>query len=55
MPKSPLELLYHIRDECEFLESIKEDLPDIAALEADERLKRAVVRSIEIIGEASKS
>ncbi|MEL6257262.1 MAG: DUF86 domain-containing protein [Bacteroidota bacterium] len=54
MPKSPLELLYHIRDECEFLESTKEDLPDIASLEEDERLKRAVVRSIEIIGEASK-
>ncbi|MBV6655133.1 MAG: DUF86 domain-containing protein [Mameliella sp.] len=54
MSKSPLDYLYHILDECNFVASvitektIKDDLLD------DETLKRAVVRSLEIIGEATK-
>lgn len=54
MSKQPLELLRHILQECEYLTSVitndttKEDLLN------DETLKRAVVRSIEVIGEASK-
>ena len=55
MYKSPIELLRHIQDECMFLENVitpgmtKDDLLD------DEVLKRAVIRSLEIIGEATKS
>lgn len=53
MPKEPLDYLKHIRDECIYLsvvtsEKLKSDFAQ------DETLKRAVVRSLEIIGEASK-
>jgi len=54
MPKIYVELLKHILDECDFIltsfppDSSKKDLVD------DETLKRAVVRSLEIIGEATK-
>ncbi|GHT17129.1 DUF86 domain-containing protein [Bacteroidia bacterium] len=53
MPKSPVEYLRHIADECQFILSIA---PAIAQenLLADETKKRALVRSLEIIGEASK-
>jgi uncharacterized protein with HEPN domain len=54
MSKEPLEYLRHIQDECLFVLSVigaetkKEDLI------SNETLKRAVVRSLEIIGEATK-
>jgi uncharacterized protein with HEPN domain len=54
MPKEPLEYLKHIRDECKFIDSVTgENFSKNDFLE-NETLKRAVVRSLEIIGEASK-
>ncbi len=52
--KNPIEYLKHINDECNFILSvITEDVSWDDFIE-DEVLKRAVVRSLEIIGEASK-
>ncbi len=53
MSKEPKEYLQHISDECRFiLESCNElSLDDFMI---DETLKRAVTRSLEIIGEATK-
>ncbi len=54
MPKNYIELLKHILDECNFITS---SLPPSATkpdLVENEVLKRAVVRSLEIIGEATK-
>lgn len=54
MSKDPVEYLKHIRDECFYLlmvftaDKTKDDFM------ADETLKRAAVRSLEIIGEAAK-
>jgi uncharacterized protein with HEPN domain len=53
MSKEPVEFLKHIADECTFLLSIDKDLCKEDFL-MDETLKRAVVRSLEIIGEATK-
>ena len=53
MSKEPVELLRHIADECEYLLSVSKDLSKGVFL-SDETLKRAVVRSLEIIGEATK-
>ncbi len=54
MSKHYLEYLRHILAECEWLESQRvTDLKQDAFLR-DETMKRAVVRSLEIIGEASK-
>ena len=53
MSKEPIEFLKHIYDECSYLLSINEDLTKEDFLN-DETLKRAVVRSLEIIGEATK-
>ena len=54
MPKQSLEYLKHIRDECKYIISVTDnDLSKEEFLE-DETLKRAVVRSLEIIGEATK-
>jgi uncharacterized protein with HEPN domain len=53
MSKEPIEFLRHIFDECTYLLSINKDLSKAEFLD-DETLKRAVVRSIEIIGEATK-
>lgn len=53
MFKDPKEYLKHIHDECLYIISVSEK----ALFEdfmKDETLKRAVVRSLEIIGEASK-
>lgn len=55
MQHSPLDFLKHILDECRFISSIitpsfsKEQLLD------NEMMKRACVRSLEIIGEATKN
>lgn len=53
MSKDPKEFLRHILDECSYLISISENLSFENFIE-DETLKRAVVRSLEIIGEATK-
>lgn len=53
MSKEPLEFLKHIVDECSYLLSVSKDLSKDEFLD-DETLKRAVVRSLEIIGEATK-
>ena len=53
MSKEPIEFLKHIYDECSYLLSINENLTKEEFLN-DETLKRAVVRSLEIIGEATK-
>ncbi|MCK8604439.1 HepT-like ribonuclease domain-containing protein [Desulfoferrobacter suflitae] len=53
MPLSPLEYLRHILDETEYLMDESHDLGKEQFLQ-DATLKRAFVRSIEIIGEASK-
>jgi uncharacterized protein with HEPN domain len=54
MSKDPIEYLKHIRDESLFILSvINNDVTKDIFLQ-DETLKRAVVRSLEIIGEASK-
>ena len=53
MSKEPKEYLRHINDECLYLISVSKDLKYEDFLN-DETLKRAVVRSLEIIGEATK-
>lgn len=54
MHKDPVEYLKHILDECRFIQSvITPELQKNDFLE-DETLKRAVIRSLEIIGEATK-
>jgi uncharacterized protein with HEPN domain len=53
MSKEPKEYLRHIYDECQFVLSVSKDLSEENFLK-DETLKRAVVRSLEIIGEATK-
>lgn len=54
MKRSAREYLLHIRDEVEFLRRTSTGLSRESLL-GDEVLKRAVVRSIEIIGEAVKN
>ena len=53
MSKEPVEYIKHIADECLYLISVSQNLSEDMFL-ADETLKRAVVRSLEIIGEAAK-
>jgi len=53
MSKDPKEYLRHINDECVYIISVSENLSFEDFME-DETLKRAVVRSLEIIGEATK-
>jgi uncharacterized protein with HEPN domain len=53
MSKEPKEFLRHINDECLYIISVSENLKYEDFL-SDETLKRAIVRSLEIIGEASK-
>ena len=53
MSKDPKEYLRHIHDECLYVISVSENLLFEDFME-DETLKRAVVRSLEIIGEATK-
>ncbi len=54
MHKDPIEYLKHILDECKYLKSVI--TPELKKSEfmEDETLKRAVIRSLEIIGEATK-
>ena len=53
MSKEPIEFLRHIADECTYLLSVNNNLSKEEFL-GNETLKRAVVRSLEIIGEATK-
>ena len=53
MPLSPLEYLRHVLDEAEYLMQEKQGLSKEEFMQ-DATLKRAFVRSIEIIGEAVK-
>ena len=53
MSVSPLEYLRHILDETKYLDDRARDLSKQEFLN-DETLKRAFVRSLEIIGEAAK-
>jgi len=54
MSKEPIEYLKHIRDECLYLLSVTSTGITKEEFLNDETLKRAVVRSLEIIGEATK-
>jgi len=54
MSKDPVEYLKHIRDESLYILSITSKGVSKDEFLNDETLKRAVVRSLEIIGEASK-
>ncbi len=53
MSKEPREFLRHIQDECTYIISVSQDLIYEDFLK-DETLKRAITRSLEIIGEATK-
>ena len=53
MSKEPVDYLRHIADECTYIISVSTNLTKDELLD-DETLKRAIVRSIEIIGEATK-
>ncbi len=54
MSKEPIEYLKHILDECKFILSVTDSDFTMEKLMQDEILKRALVRSLEIIGEATK-
>ena len=54
MSKDPIEYLKHIQDESNYLLSLMERGLTREQFLEDETLKRAVVRSLEIIGEATK-
>jgi uncharacterized protein with HEPN domain len=54
MHKSPTEYLKHIRDECSYILSVIGPKVSRQSFLNDETLKRAVVRSLEIIGEPAK-
>ena len=53
MPSSPLEYLRHILDETQFIMKRTEGV-SAESFSGDDTLKRAIVRSLEIIGEAAK-
>ena len=53
MSRSPLDYLRHILDETEYLINCSKGLTKDRFLQ-DETLKRAFIRSLEIIGEAAK-
>ena len=54
MSKDPIEYLKHIQDESIYLLSLMEKGLTREQFLEDDTLKRAVVRSLEIIGEATK-
>ena len=54
MSRSVREYLKHIRDEISYLKSEIEGIDKVEFLD-DETLKRAFVRSIEVIGEATNN
>ena len=54
MYKSYIPYLQHILDECLYVRSVITDDIQMEAFLRDETLKRAVTRSLSIIGEATK-
>ena len=54
MSKDPIEFIRHIRDECQYILSVTQTDVTKSDFLGDEALKRAIVRSLEIIGEATK-
>ena len=54
MSKDPLEYLKHIRDESNYILSVIDNDLSKEEFINNETLKRAIVRSLEIIGEATK-
>lgn len=54
MSKEPVEFLRHILDECKFILSVTGNDFSKDDLLQDETIKRALVRSLEIIDEATK-
>lgn len=54
MSKQPIEYLKHIHDECVYIISVITPEMTKDDFLKDETLKRAIVRSLEIIGEATK-
>lgn len=54
MLKDPFEFIKHINDECKYILSVTPDSLAYYSFLDDETLKRAIVRSLEIIGEATK-
>lgn len=54
MYKNYIDLLNHILLECRYIESVITPQVSKEIFMADETLKRAIVRSLEIIGEATK-
>ena len=54
MSKEPIEYLKHIRDESAYIVTIVNNGLTKEDFLRDETLKRALVRSLEIIGEATK-
>ncbi len=55
MSKEPIEYLRHISDECHYLIDAVRDNPGKEHFLEDATLKRAFVRSLEVIGEATKN
>ena len=53
MSKDPIEYVKHIYDECTYILSVSQNLTKNEFID-NETMKRAVVRSLEIIGEATK-
>lgn len=54
MSKSYIPYLQHILEECRYVRSVVPDDARMYEFLSDETLKRAVTRSLEIIGEATK-
>ena len=54
MCKSYIPYLQHILDECHYIQSVITDDVVLYQFLSDETLKRAVTRSLSIIGEATK-
>ncbi len=54
MSKSYIPYLQHILEECRYVRSVVPDDAKMYEFLSDETLKRAVTRSLEIIGEATK-
>ena len=54
MYKSYIPYLQHILDECKYICSVIPEEMEIDLFLSDETLKRAITRSLSIIGEATK-
>ena len=54
MHKDPLGYLKHILDECNYIQTVITPELEKSEFLENETLKRAVIRSLEIIGEATK-